>query len=192
MEVRARATHAANHLSGTFEPRTEGGWRVEMWFQAGVRRRRGDVGAESELANRPLGRWRGGGRRCATDEERRTDAASPRRERAGRRAGRARLALTTRCSKPRREKVSVTLGFFYLCPKRRQKEALSPTPTRTNRGKESRCTPEEGQRAGTADHAPQRDKQCRREPAGRACLGLQGTRRTWLHLPGVATTPHGP
>ena len=70
--------------------------------------------------------------------------------------------------------------------------ALSPTPTRTNRGKESRCTPEEGQRAGTADHAPQRDKQCRREPAGRACLGLQGTTRTWLHLPGVATTPHGP
>ena len=56
-EVKARATHAANHLSGTFEPRTEGGWRVEMWFQAGVRRRRrGDVGAESELANRPLGR----------------------------------------------------------------------------------------------------------------------------------------
>jgi len=35
-----------------------------------------------------------------TDEERRTDAASLRRERAGRRAGRARLALTTRCSKP--------------------------------------------------------------------------------------------
>ena len=83
-------------------------------------------------------------------------------------------------------------GFFYLCPKRRHKEALSPTPTRTNRGKESRCTPEEGQRARTADHAPQRDKQCRREPAGRACLGLQGTRRRALHLPGVATTPHGP
>ena len=58
------------------------------------------------------------------------------------------------------------------------------TPTRTNRGKESRCTPEEGQRARTADHAPQRDKQCRREPAGRACLGLQGTRRRApLHLP---------
>ena len=48
---------------------------------------------------------------------------------------------------------------FYLCPKRSHKEALSPTPTRTNRGKESRCKPEEGQRAGTADHAPQRDKQ---------------------------------
>ena len=77
---------------------------------------------------------------------------------------------------------------FFGCPpsvqqrntrsKRRHNEALSPTPTRTNRGKESRCTPEEGQRARTADHAPQRDKQCRREPAGRACLGLQGTRRT--------------
>ena len=50
MEVRARATHAANHLKGTFEPRTEGGWRVKMWFQAGVRRRRGNVGVESELA----------------------------------------------------------------------------------------------------------------------------------------------
>ena len=47
MEVRARATHAANHLSGTFEPRTEGGWRVEMWFQAGVRRRRGDQDAQT-------------------------------------------------------------------------------------------------------------------------------------------------
>ena len=55
-------------------------------------------------------------------------------------------------------------------------------PKLTNRGKESRCTPEEGQRARTEDHAPQRDKQFRREPVGRACLGLQGTTRTWLHI----------
>ena len=33
-----------------------GSWHVEMWFQAGVRRRRGDVGAKSELASRPLTR----------------------------------------------------------------------------------------------------------------------------------------
>jgi len=44
-EASKRATRAADYLSGTFEPRTEGGWRVVMWFQAGVRRRRGDQDA---------------------------------------------------------------------------------------------------------------------------------------------------
>ena len=46
-----------------------------------------------------------------TDEERRTDAASLRRERAGRRAGRARLALdhTMTPNHARLEKVSVTI-----------------------------------------------------------------------------------
>ena len=33
MEVRARATHAANHLSGTFEPRTEGGDAVKCGYK---------------------------------------------------------------------------------------------------------------------------------------------------------------
>ena len=46
-EASKRATRAADHLRGTFEPRTEGGWRVEMWFQAGVRRRRGDQDAQT-------------------------------------------------------------------------------------------------------------------------------------------------
>ena len=46
-EASKRATRAADHLSGTFESRTEGGWRVEMWFQAGVRRRRGDQDAQT-------------------------------------------------------------------------------------------------------------------------------------------------
>ena len=59
--------------------------------------------------------------------------------------------------------ILVTLTVSFTCiPKRHhtRQEALSPAPTRTNhRGKESRCTSEEGQRAGTADHAPQRDKQ---------------------------------
>lgn len=48
------------------------------------------------------------------------------------------------------------------------------------------------QQARTADHTPRRDKQRRAVPAGRARLGLQGRTRTWLHLPGVATTPHAP
>ena len=47
-EASKRATRAADHLRGTFEPRTEGGWRVEMWFlQVGVRRRRGDQDAQT-------------------------------------------------------------------------------------------------------------------------------------------------
>ena len=38
MEVRARATHAANHLlSGTFEPRTEGRGGVARWLECGFK-----------------------------------------------------------------------------------------------------------------------------------------------------------
>ena len=84
MEVRARATHAANHLSGTFEPRTEGGWRVEMWFQAGVRRRRGDVGAN---LNSPVGQSdrgeAGGAAEQATQKDGRTPPHRDESERGG-------------------------------------------------------------------------------------------------------------
>ena len=84
MEVRARATHAANHLSDTFEPRTEGGWRVEMWFQAGVRRRRGDVGAN---LNSPVGQSdrgeAGGAAEQATQKDSRTPPPRDESERGG-------------------------------------------------------------------------------------------------------------
>ena len=84
MEVRARATHAANHLSDTFEPRTEGGWRVEMWFQADVRRRRGDVG---ENLNSPVGQSdrgeAGGAAEQATQKDGRTPPHRDESERGG-------------------------------------------------------------------------------------------------------------
>ena len=108
MEVRARATHAANHLSDTFEPRTEGGWRVEMWFQAGVRRRRGDVGAN---LNSPVGQSdggeAGGGAAQLTRKDGRTPPRHDESERGGARDVHDWLSPHDDPNHARREKVSV-------------------------------------------------------------------------------------
>ena len=84
VEASKRATCAADHLRATFEPRTEGGWRVEMWFQAGVRRRRGDVG---ETLNSPVGQSdrgeAGGAAEQATQKDSRTPPPRDESERGG-------------------------------------------------------------------------------------------------------------
>ena len=72
---------------------------------------------------------------------------------------------------------------------------LVPGTTYTRREPQQgrkRARPEEGQHARTADHTPQHGKASREVPARGGCLGLQGTTRRALYLPGAATPPVRP